>query len=412
VDRRFRSKHNEDIAVDIDIDRDIDDYNYDYDYDESGTTGFHKTALVVGSSGALGRSVVRHLAKDLGVRVVGADVVVPRSEDEPHLKGGFVALPTFGSNDNDNDNDNGAPEPTPLVDLTVALADGLHQLLGGGTRQLDAVICVAGGWEGDPEPPEWDENTDENIDENENIDDNGNDNGNDNDDDNSWDAERSWLAEGALSYASTIDRMMGKNLAPVLAAGYAAQHFMTAGNSNSDSDRKNGFDDGFDDFDFDDESTRREGGGLFVTIGATVALGGTPGMMGYGLSKAATHHFVRTLGESTGKAVTSQAKRRKTRKLWLRQQQQQHQQQQQQQDQKNAYLPRLSVVGILPTTLDTPANREAMPSEDFAKWTQPADVAREIGVWLVEPALRPHSGSLIKVHPKRDGSGAEFLVAR
>mmetsp|Transcript_3279 Transcript_3279/g.9085 ORF Transcript_3279/g.9085 Transcript_3279/m.9085 type:complete len:172 (-) Transcript_3279:84-599(-) len=92
--------------------------------------------------------------------------------------------------------------------------------------------------------------------------------------------------------------------------------------------------------------------------------------------------------------------------------QHQHQQQQQQQDQKNAYLPRLSVVGILPTTLDTPANREAMPSEDFAKWTQPADVAREIGVWLVEPALRPHSGSLIKVHPKRDGSGAEFLVAR
>ena len=79
---------------------------------------------------------------------------------------------------------------------------------------------------------------------------------------------------------------------------------------------------------------------------------------------------------------------------------------------ESKYLNKLSVVGILPTTIDTPANREAMAGADFNQWTQSIDIAKEIGLWLREPALRPHSGSLVKVHPKKDGNGAEFQVAR
>lgn len=37
---------------------------------------------------------------------------------------------------------------------------------------------------------------------------------------------------------------------------------------------------------------------------------------------------------------------------------------------------------ILPGTMDTPGNREAMPKSNFAKWVQPADVASLI-LWLI-----------------------------
>lgn len=135
--------------------------------------------------------------------------------------------------------------------------------------------------------------------------------------------------------------------------------------------------------------------GLFVTIGATAALGPTPGMLGYGLSKAGTHHFVQTLGEITGKAVTTRTKRQKARRL-----------------RKDAeYLDTLSVVGILPTTIDTPNNRDAMPQADFDAWTKPIHIAEEIASWIENPVLRPHSGSLVKVHPSKDG-GASFTLVR
>lgn len=118
-------------------------------------------------------------------------------------------------------------------------------------------------------------------------------------------------------------------------------------------------------------------------------------MLAYGLSKGGTHHFIQTLGETTGKAVTTRSKRQKARRL-----------------RKNSeYLDSLSVVGILPTTIDTPSNRKGMPEADFSMWTKPADIAKKIGGWIEEPALRPHSGALIKVHPAKDG-GAAFTLAR
>jgi hypothetical protein len=76
-------------------------------------------------------------------------------------------------------------------------------------------------------------------------------------------------------------------------------------------------------------------------------------------------------------------------------------------------LDSLTVVGILPTTIDTQANRRAMPEGNFEQWTKPSDIAKEIKTWVETPALRPHSGALVKVHPKVDGqAGAIFELAR
>ena len=306
-----------------------------------------KTALVVGSSGSLGRTLTKHLSKTLGVNIIGADVVEPKKQDEQYLKGGFVELPTFESG------------PAGLQDLTMAMTDGLYQLLEQDEpTKLDAVICVAGAWEGDPPALPYNDSNDS-------------------------ESKRMQMLEGAHAYAQTIDTMMGKNLYPVLAAGYASQHYMESGRKQQSQH--------YDDYDYDDASD----GCLFVAIGATAALNSTPGMLGYGLSKVATHHYLQTLGETTGLAMTSKSKRQETRSLRM----------------QHKHLQTLSVVGILPTIIDTQANREAMPDANFDQWTKSMDIAKEIGSWLEEPSLRPHSGSLLKVHPNKTG-GADFRVAR
>ena len=133
-----------------------------------------------------------------------------------------------------------------------------------------------------------------------------------------------------------------------------------------------------------------------MVVGATPALMPTPGMIGYGLSKVGAHHFVQTLGETTGKSSTTKTRRQKARRL------RRHTQ----------YLDTLTAVGILPTTIDTPNNRAAMPDADFHNWTNPADIAKEIGRWIRTPPLRPHSGSLVKVHPDKKGGGAVFNLVR
>lgn len=117
--------------------------------------------------------------------------------------------------------------------------------------------------------------------------------------------------------------------------------------------------------------------------------------LGYGLSKVGAHHFIQTLGETTGKAVTTRSRRQKARRL----------------RKDSGYLDNLSVIGILPTTIDTPSNRDAMPKGNFDEWTNPNDIAKEIGTWIEQPPLRPHSGSLVKVHPAKNG-GAAFTLVR
>jgi NAD(P)-dependent dehydrogenase (short-subunit alcohol dehydrogenase family) len=57
---------------------------------------------------------------------------------------------------------------------------------------------------------------------------------------------------------------------------------------------------------------------------------------------------------------------------------------------------RILVNAVLPGTIDTPANRAAMPHADPRKWTSPADIAAVIS-WLVSPAQTVTSGALIPV---------------
>ncbi|KAG7400257.1 hypothetical protein PHYBOEH_006394 [Phytophthora boehmeriae] len=99
-------------------------------------------------------------------------------------------------------------------------------------------------------------------------------------------------------------------------------------------------------------------GGLLVLTGATAALQATPGMVSYGASKVATHHLVAS-------AMSE--------------------------------LPEdSSVLAILPTTIDTPMNRQFMADADFSSWTKAEDIAEKILEWSEVPtAARPPSGHLV-----------------
>jgi NAD(P)-dependent dehydrogenase (short-subunit alcohol dehydrogenase family) len=54
---------------------------------------------------------------------------------------------------------------------------------------------------------------------------------------------------------------------------------------------------------------------------------------------------------------------------------------------------------ILPGTMDTPANRKAMPSADTSEWVQPASIASLI-VWLAGDAAKDVTGAAIPVYGK------------
>ena len=55
------------------------------------------------------------------------------------------------------------------------------------------------------------------------------------------------------------------------------------------------------------------------------------------------------------------------------------------------------VNAVLPSIIDTPANRAAMPGADVAGWVQPADLARTI-LWLASPENARVTGALIPVY--------------
>jgi NAD(P)-dependent dehydrogenase (short-subunit alcohol dehydrogenase family) len=54
------------------------------------------------------------------------------------------------------------------------------------------------------------------------------------------------------------------------------------------------------------------------------------------------------------------------------------------------------VNAVVPTTIDTPANRRAMPDADFSRWTPPEAVARVV-LWLASDAAAPVRGGLVPV---------------
>lgn len=58
---------------------------------------------------------------------------------------------------------------------------------------------------------------------------------------------------------------------------------------------------------------------------------------------------------------------------------------------------RITVNAVLPSILDTPANRFAMPKADQSRWVAPARVAAAIS-WLVSPESEVVSGAAIPVY--------------
>ncbi len=101
------------------------------------------------------------------------------------------------------------------------------------------------------------------------------------------------------------------------------------------------------------------GGGAIVNVAANAALDPPAGMGAYVASKAALVAFTRSLARE----VASQGVR---------------------------------VNAVLPTTIDTPANRVAMPDTDFSLWTTPAQIAATIH-WLASDAASAVRGALVPV---------------
>lgn len=114
-------------------------------------------------------------------------------------------------------------------------------------------------------------------------------------------------------------------------------------------------------------------GGLLALTGANPALAGTPGMIGYGMAKAAVHQLTKSLAE------------------------------------KDSGLPdNATVLSILPITLDTPMNRKWMPDADFGTWTPLEFVAELFHKWT-KGNERPSNGSLVKLVTK--DSKTELVMA-
>src|SRR6201997_3583182 len=107
---------------------------------------------------------------------------------------------------------------------------------------------------------------------------------------------------------------------------------------------------------------RQTGNGRIIAIGSRGALEPGAGVGAYSASKAAMVSLIRTVAlENKDAGLTANV--------------------------------------ILPGTMDTPANRKAIPNADVSKWVQPATVA-ELAVWLAGEAGKDVNGSAIPVYGK------------
>jgi NAD(P)-dependent dehydrogenase (short-subunit alcohol dehydrogenase family) len=57
---------------------------------------------------------------------------------------------------------------------------------------------------------------------------------------------------------------------------------------------------------------------------------------------------------------------------------------------------RIRVNAVLPTTIDTPQNRQAMPEADKSRWVQPSEVAEAMS-FLLSEAASGVTGALLPV---------------
>lgn len=115
-------------------------------------------------------------------------------------------------------------------------------------------------------------------------------------------------------------------------------------------------------------------GGILTLTGAKPALSSTPGMIGYGMAKAAVHQLTKSLA-ADGSGLPN-----------------------------NSF-----VASILPITLDTPMNRKWMPKADHTTWTPLEFVADLFHKWIITPENRPVNGSLLQLVTK--DSKTEIVVS-
>jgi len=102
------------------------------------------------------------------------------------------------------------------------------------------------------------------------------------------------------------------------------------------------------------------GGGRIVNVAARPAVVPAPGMVAYATSKAGVAAITQALA---AELVTDH----------------------------------ILVNAVLPSIIDTPANRAAMPSADHAAWPKPAELAEAIG-FLASPDNALTSGALVPVY--------------
>jgi NAD(P)-dependent dehydrogenase (short-subunit alcohol dehydrogenase family) len=100
-------------------------------------------------------------------------------------------------------------------------------------------------------------------------------------------------------------------------------------------------------------------GGSVVTVGSRAAEAGGGGMAAYAVSKVAVHALTRALAlENRDRGVRFNC--------------------------------------VLPGTIDTPANRRAMPGADHSRWTSPDAIAR-VMAFLLSPESVAITGALVPV---------------
>jgi NAD(P)-dependent dehydrogenase (short-subunit alcohol dehydrogenase family) len=100
------------------------------------------------------------------------------------------------------------------------------------------------------------------------------------------------------------------------------------------------------------------GTGRIVNVGAMGALQAASGMGAYAASKAGVHRLTEALAAE--------------------------------------WKGRITVNAVLPSTIDTPANRASMPRADFAQWVAPQELA-EVILFLISDAASAVTGALLPV---------------
>jgi 3-oxoacyl-[acyl-carrier protein] reductase len=100
------------------------------------------------------------------------------------------------------------------------------------------------------------------------------------------------------------------------------------------------------------------GAGRIVNVGAMGALQAGSGMGAYAASKAGVHRLTEALAAE--------------------------------------WKGRITVNAVLPSTIDTPANRASMPRADFGKWVTPQELA-EVILFLASDAASAVTGALLPV---------------